>query len=38
MGQEISQIAEINNTLDVQERNQRALFAELTKILVSPFV
>lgn len=34
MGQEISQIADINNTLDLQERNQRALFTELTKILV----
>lgn len=33
MGQEISQIAEINQALDVQARNQRALQQELNRIL-----
>jgi len=34
MGREISQIAEANQALEIQARNQASLLSELVKILV----
>lgn len=38
MGREISQIAEANQALEIQARNQSALLSELVKILVPTFL